>query len=547
MVKKKLIIGLSVLTGSIVLGSIVGSQYAINSRAQSFNEYRVLPQSASTADLIQAYFAATVRGAKLEYLASFAHTSPLTMGLNYSEKSNSTLFNNLGKTGYVLIDDQYGSPLFSFTEAGKLDSSATQPLWSTNVAAVQFRADLGSFITGIAAGQFLNDYKDSFLGEDNKLTWATYGAHSYPSVVSFMGGFQQGINWFNDNVAKNNPDYLQIEYAGNNLQPFGESFDPYGNTEIINQYINGNSQIDLFFAVAGAQISNVMKHVLDFQKKMVVISTDSPAELNTSLNRTIPSLKPDEQIGYKNQIIQFSSVKNTDEIVSKITHAINDPSKLETNKNNPEWSDIGGIGYSSLGNVDNNGVGVSDEGKQYFIKAIQQFASKNNYSTKIESYNEATKFLLQQDGFQKLNTPEYKKFTNSVIGEYSYASISNNGNYMLPITETSEKRKEWYSQTYASDKPAMDNIDSNLKIIEDWVAKHKLGIEKRKVTAANLVGQFNRDAYNRNKGLITIVFQDPVSVLFDNGYLQSCYGALVKYWGSEEHNVILPTPPNEGK
>lgn len=543
MLKKKLIIGLSALSGTIILSSIVGSQYIINSHSHDYNYYRVLPQSASTTDLIQAYFAATVKGAKLEYLASYAHTTPLTIGLNYSKKYNSTLFNNLGKTGYVLIDDQYGSPLFN--SDGIFDTKAIQPLWSTNVASVQFRADLGSFITGIASAQFLNDYRESFLKNDNKLTWATYGAFDLPSVVSFMGGFQQGINWFNENIAKNSNEYLPIENAGDNLKPFGKTFDPYGNTEIISQYINPNSEIDLFFPVAGAQISNVIKHIIDFRKKMVVISTDSPAELNTSINKTIPNLHDNEQIGYKNQIIQFSSVKNTDEIVSKITHVINNPQKLIENQNNPEWSNIGGIGYNSLGNVANGGVGVSNEGKSYFIKAMKTYASKINYPQKINNYIDATKFLENQVEFKNLDLPNYKKFTNKTLSKpYWYSSIVNNGNEMLPISSTINDIKQWYLNMYQNDTNLKKNIDKNLKYIEDWINKYQSAIEIRKNTAKNLINQFNANAYNKNKGLITIVFQDPVSVLFDNGYLQSCYGALIKYWGSKDHDIQLPAPPN---
>ena len=167
MIRKKLLIGLCSALGVGVIASLIGIGYTINKPTMRYNSYTATPLSSSTSDLIQAYFSSAVDGSKFLYLASFTHTTPLTNALNITKEENPAIHNYLGKTGFLLIDDKYGLPIFNDNGIGLKNTN--QPIWSTNVASVQFRVDLGSFITGIAIGEFLNEYQSYFLN-DNKLT-----------------------------------------------------------------------------------------------------------------------------------------------------------------------------------------------------------------------------------------------------------------------------------------------------------------------------------------------------------------------------------------
>lgn len=534
MLKKKTIIGLSTLGAACLVALTIGTGYIANKFSNRYNDYRAIPYSASQTDLIQTYFASTVKGSKLLYLASFTHTSPLTAALDIKSEYNFAMYNNFGKTGYLLIDDQYGFPVFSYNEGeeGKI-TSLTQPFWSTNVASVQFRSDLGSFITGIAAAQFLNDYQDYFLGNDNQLKWATYGAMPYSSVISFMGGFKKGIEWFNTNVVPKNPNYKELKEHYKDSTVIAGSFDIGAANPLINDFLDND--VDLIFPVGGVQISDAVKLVRQRQKRTVVIGVDTSAEKNTSLNLDLYDAPSNETIGYENKIIQFSSVKNVDVIVNKVTQAINDPTILTTNANNPEWNNIDGIGYSSLGDVNNGGVGVSEEGQKYFQKALQTFSGDETLT-----YNQSIKLLMQQQGFIDLDIPSNKNYYN-----YSYDSIANSGAKMIPINGTIEEISSWYDQTYANDSNAMANKSSNMQYISDWINLNVNAIKDRIDTKTNLVGQFTKEAYQKNKGIIKIIFQDPLSVLFDKSFLELCYSGLNSYWKTQL--VDLPDPPGTSK
>lgn len=543
MIRRKLLIGALSTIGVAAVATLVGVGYAINSSSNRYQSYGSGPLSASTTDLIQSYFSAAVNGSKLLYLASYTHTTPLTKALNISESNNKPIYEYLGKTGYILLDYQYGLPVFS---NNKFNEVIEQPIWSTNVAAAQFRADLGSFITGVAIGQFLNENIDYFSPNQNdELTWATYGGAPYSSVTSFMGGLQQGIEWFNNEIVPKKTGFKklnQIFLGPYDTQNFVYSFDVSAGNTLITEFLTKN--VNVLVPIAGPQISQAARLVKQMNKKTIVIGVDSAAEEDDTVNLPIPNLGVDQKIG-NNKIIQFSSVKNLGVISDKITQLINDPSILTTNENNPQWSDLGGLGYSSVGTVKNNGVGVSDAGKPYFINAMKIYDPNMNIDDLQDlddQYTIAANELANLKTFNDLNLPEHKVYVIQNGQTYSYSEMANAGFKMLPITGSKLDVDEWYADQYKNNDSMLSNKDENVDLIWKWIENNKSTIDKRQQSMQALQGYFVKENYEKNKSLIKIIFQSPANILFDHSFLESCYRGLVAYWKTQD--VDLPAPPN---
>ena len=288
---------------------------------------------------------------------------------------------------------------------------------------------------------------------------------------------------------------------------------------------------------------------------------DSAVEKDDSINLKLPVISSSQTIGYENKIVQFSSIKNIQSIANKVTQIINDPTVVDNVTDASEWEEIGGIGYSSLGTVNNSGVGVSDAGKPYFIKAMNIF---NGVDTDIDFdtitneelmtlYNQATSKISEQEAFKNLNLSTNKTYITSATESYSYADIVNAGLEMLPIAGTIDEISTWYDNQYADNEALIKNKEQNLTLIQEWITNNIEDITTRKAVKDNLVTStdpkndgLNKEAWEKYHGVTKIVLQDPVSILFDSSFLESCYYGLKSYWYNN-YKVVLPNPPNISK
>lgn len=551
MIKKKLLFTLLGISGAAVVAGGIAAGFVLNSEQNRYRKFYTAPQSASTNDLIQAYFAAIVNGSKLLYLASYAHTTPITNALCLTEQQNSIFYDYFSKAGYLLIDDVYGFPLFlsnpenpNDPNNGLIDASKLQPFWSTNLASAQFRSDLGSFITGIAMAEFLNENRDYF---GNDLSWSTYGGFPFPSVTSFMGGFQQGVKFFNENILpkmETNFNYQKVHQkfvgSGEN-QNFAHSFDPNGGIDIIESFLSNKSTApSVFIPVAGGQVQHAVRKVKQNNLKTIIIGVDSPVEDDDTINLPMSSLKPNQVVG-NNKIVQFSSVKNINVVVDKVTNALNEGTTGSAN-------DIAGLGWSTLGTLFNGGVGVSPAGQKYFIKAVKLLNNPQNPNDIIiDENNLESEYLASLNNpiirsyLATLNQPENKVFftydkNGNSSASFSYASIPNEAQQMIPISEDETTIRNWYQTLYSSNPEIMRHMETNIKWIMNWQKNNWEAIQKRK--SFSLKNQLTEEAYKKNNGVIKIIFQDSFSVLFDHSFLQSCYEGLRAYW--KQKNVHLP-------
>lgn len=537
MLKKKYII--TIITTPIIVASAtaIGVSYYYFSQKQVYNHYYTAPSSSSNTDIIQSYFASVVNGAKLLYLPSYVHGVPLTDALNTTKEQNQILYNYFNKTGFLLLDSNYGFPVFiekkdkNGNTIGIEGLDYQQPIWTTNVAAVLFRADLGSFITGIAAAQLLNENQDYF---GNELTWCTYGGLPFSTVTCFMGGFERGIEFFNKNIVPLKQGYKEIKKLllnNNQSGNFANGFDPNQADDLISNLLN--MKPSLILPVAGPQIGSAARLIRQRNTRTIIIGVDSAIEEDDTVNLPLNGLKENSNIG-NNKIIQFSSVKNLGDMLNLITQNINKGKNIPDLNSPLETAHIGGIGYSSLGTLFNGGVGVSKAGEKYFINAMQ-ILDNTTYDSYISALNSSNPIYIQK--LKDLDLPENKTYSIGGSEYFSYADITNSGVEMLPITKSDAEIKQWINDFYNNDS----FVEQRFQLIKKWINTNKATIDIRK--QLNLTNKFNKQDYLENKNISRIIFQSPTSILFDNSFYQSCYSGLIDYWKQE--GIDLPPIPKK--
>lgn len=593
-------------TGAVVVGGItagVVAGYFANENANPYQVYSATPVGSSNSDFIQVYFASAVNGTRLLLLPGYSHTAPLTQALGITAANNAPIYDYMNKTGFILMDDSYGMPIFN--SDNQIDTTQVQPVWGTHVGSVQFRTDLGSFIVGIAAGEFLNEYQYYFApNPDDELTWATYGGDSFSSVTGYMGGLQRGIRWFNEHIAPyaKTPDgkpYKQLHqiFLGSDYNSnFTNGFSATDGNALISNFLT--KKVDLLVPVAGAQTQQATRMIKQNQSKTVILGVDSACEDDTNSNLSLyqpgyQSVNGSTAIGGTNNIIQFSSIKNLNkadyQMMNNVNEGITDPLPGKT---------IGGFGYQSVGTTENQCVGLSPAGYQYFIRAMELFAAtynnkpntpesdqnpvsnemiskifaipNNDPQTNIpttkeykeywseEKYDKWVDVVNELPTFKAMNLPQNKVYyayngwqtgvpangTNS----WSYANLPNAGKQMLPTTTDPKILREWYMnndrinpEDDGTDKPLTQADEERIKSLIQWAQDNATEIKQRE--DFNLKGVLTKANYDKNHSLIKVVASTPTSPLLDKGFCESAYLGLVDYW--RHMGVYIPKPNNE--
>ena len=576
-----IIIGVGAIAGGATAGYLVNSHSVFN----ELRTYTAIPTGTSNDALIQSYLAAAVNGTKLISAPGYTHTAPITQALSITKNQNPAIYEYMNDTGFLLLDDKYGSPIFNSNN--EIDLKVSQPLWSTNVASAQFRTDLGSFIVGIALGEFLNEYQYYFAtDEDQKLTYATYGGDNFSSVTSYMGGLQKGINFFNKYIvpySKNaeGQQYLPIEQIildNQYQQNFCGGFGTTDGNVLINEFLN--RKVDALMPVAGDQTNQAVRMIKQNGLRTIVIGVDSASELNTNANQTLAisgykNVNGSNAIGGTNNIIQFSSLKKLDQMTLQIVNNINNNIILPSSD-----STIGGFGYHSLGNIDNNCVGSSSTGYQYFIRAIKLFMASyslnpdnptsdinfgtqapidvvvlnnifaipsnnpninipntdeyNNYYSN-DFYNKYINVLKQTPEYKQLDLPQYKIFDLPPGGiTCSYADIPNTGSQMMPLNI--EELDQWFEQYVAGSDPSVN--EKILNSLKQWFKNNEETINIRK--EFNLENQLNKVDWESNNTVIKVALNAPNISLLDKSFNESAFDGLILYWKSKGITISKP-------
>lgn len=521
-----------VLTGSVAVGVGIGFGSVYMQNANPFREYGRTPVTGNDAGIIEAYDAAIANGSKLLVLPGFTHKSPLIRYLDYTPSESASHYKLANQAGYLLLDDTYGIPVL--TKDGKWDNNLKQPLFTNKVACAMFRTDLGSFITGIAIGQFLNDNAEVILKDKGRdyFEWATYGGLTPSNVTGYMGGFQRGIHWFNENLAFEDNEWgykpLKQVFLGSRQQEnFSGGFGPTQGDQLIDLFLAKN--IDLFIPVAGPQTQAAVNRINLYKRKTFVIGVDSAAETDMSVNaplETIPGMN----------VIPFSSVKRLDEIGAQVMNNIN------TGVSVPHDTTVGGFGYISLGTPQNGGVGVSEAGQSYFVKAMKNLHPQipdGDYDKAVQelekNHKEFTDLMENSNQiYYAYNGWWEDKPAANGTNSWSYDDLPESGVEMLPMYDEKEFN-EWFNisgnEMY---KPFIPQINK-------WRQDRESMLKAR--ADFSLENELTAEQYERYEGTIKVIVNSPDSPLLDNSFAETSLAGILLYWWKYQQITDLPTIP----
>ena len=504
------------IMGAIAIGAtivavpaaVVGGNIGMSSLNPYYKYYRT-PITGDNSGFISAYLSAHYLGAEAIVAPGFTHKAPIEALYNSPKDAEM-----MKDTGFLLLDEAidyeinpaaepWGTPFYG-TDGKPVLSNAI-----TNTASITFRADLGSIQTALAMCQFLNDYESTF-GPD--LTFGMYGGAGFSSVVCFMGGMQEGINWFNENVADGTkvnattgkpykkitiiePNaYVDAPDKDGNMQcrNYGGGFGPGDGDSIINTYLQ-QPDLDAFMPIAGPQVWTAQKKIMELNKKTVLIGVDSPCE-DDALNQPLKFTTPDGKPVGNGKYVQFSSEKNLAKATNNILTIMNNgnrvPAELMSSNDYENFHDasgLGGIGTISVGDATNGCVKVSLAGEKYLNAAVD--ASGKTDPSLDPKYSDKNNMYYQ-----------YQKYTNPRdTGKAPYDDL----------------KQEFINVL----KPGTYSMDG-----------HSAPVEPINLSPNNV--PFIQKDVQSDDNKIKLVLSDPTSILFDGSFAESSYRGMVEFYKS---------------
>ncbi|MCF0218008.1 MAG: BMP family protein [Malacoplasma sp.] len=333
-----------------------------------------------------------------------------------------------------------------------------------NVSSISYRADDGSFLAGIATCVYLNLYKNDFMKGVSQTGLGVSGfvGLALPSTLSYLSGFRLGVHYWNQILQPLIKDTVPIHWVnpnsgrdtGGNINDFvSTSFnanEPKATILTKDMRQNGANAV---FPIAGPQTSLVVSEISSDSAgegenlaRAIAIGVDSAQEEISSL-ATKFDWNPGQSIGYNNQILPFSSIKNLTSSVAGVLEAVVD------NQNNKDSAGIDGwkgLGWNNVGTIANGSVGISDAGLQYVIDpffwvdsttAITTDALKTWSNTKYTYGNVSLQDLISNDRAKALSPDDnvIKRYGELLtVGDNAIVtpqSISNNGSTITLQTQ----------------------------------------------------------------------------------------------------------------
>ncbi|MCQ3915122.1 MAG: BMP family ABC transporter substrate-binding protein [Mycoplasmoidaceae bacterium] len=148
------------------------------------------PSQDNTTDFINTYVSA-MKGYDVLGLAGFNHATPLNAMMIHKDKDDKTA-EPLASNADPEINKIANSTAFVL-----LDSNVNS---NQNVASVQFRADQPGFLAALAACQYLYNNLEVYHKNHEDLSVAAFGGVAIPTVTIYIGGFQRGVEFFNNKI-----------------------------------------------------------------------------------------------------------------------------------------------------------------------------------------------------------------------------------------------------------------------------------------------------------------------------------------------------------
>lgn len=312
------------------------------------------PDNDQPTGFVSRYSAAVTGGARSIILPGYLHETPLEQFLSQSASTAE-------KSGYILIDSQFNH---------------------SNVASIMFRADQSAFLAGLSICQYLSiDNFDHYIKKGD-LKVGTFGGNNIPTVTIYMGGFERGVEFFNNKILPilkvnngwdeqtANKHLVHFMSLGKMDSFFSGTF-TIGDGRSIVQNLLANGA-DAIMPVAGPQTIDTVQEIANQKSDCVVIGVDTDQE-NSDMN--VDGVFTDSNNNKK--IIKFSAEKNIAYLTSAVLY-LAEKGKDHFPDSAPfdPDSSIGSYGYLTIGNLSNNGCKVSDNGKPYIVELLNEFYSK---------------------------------------------------------------------------------------------------------------------------------------------------------------------------
>lgn len=356
------------------------------------------PTADTPSGFINTYKAAIQSGVKSLVLPGFNHVTPLT---TFPAEDESTF----KKSGYILIDGTF---------------STSNSTWNEYVASVMFRSDEAAFLAALAACQYLQDNYDNVYSKVNngQLAMGAFGGTAIPTVTIYLGGFEWGIwvynnfvlpklaadeGWTEEEITKRTIKFIDL---GRESSYFSGTF-TVGDARLIVQQLLAYGA-DIILPVAGPQTADACSEIVNQKSPAKVIGVDTDQE-NGDLGR----YESQSSLNEGSKVICFSAQKDIAYITSMILEASAEGKRgyyVDSNTNTVqplEWngedtlttkvdaqdSAICSYGYTTVGNVNNNAVKVSEAGKEYIVELCKILNSDGS----ITDYDSALAYLKTQN------------------------------------------------------------------------------------------------------------------------------------------------------
>ncbi len=341
-----------------------------------------------------------------------------------------------------------GSPKNDFSETGFILIDSNVAAW--NASSILFRADQSGFLAGIAASQMLASNYDTFKSMSNvsytndgqknhQLEIGGYYGFPGSGTSPFLGGMQQGINYWNktvyptttyqaaDAASNGKTDHtVHWDYLGKTIDAYSANgFGSSDGVKITNKLVSDG--VDVVVPVAGPQTPSVVGIVQNAKHPTVVVGVDTAQETDPTVQKSFKSDKTIINNGnpdYKNDIVQMSIEKSLDTATAGVLDAVaNQASSGEATKKSTDgkWS---GLGYLNVGTLDNKGVRLSEGGQQYLITAMKSVDAAATTKTVVD-YDSAVNYLVPQTSALNLWFQYDQKAANDKTGQA-------NGLYVFP-------------------------------------------------------------------------------------------------------------------
>lgn len=512
-IKTKKII--KILAGSFVAAAIgvgIGLGHHYTFQSNPYTQYFKRPTNYGDVSLEQSYQAAVLNGASVLIGAGFSHNNII------SKINSEPAFKDVSFLGIDVA--------FSGKNA-----------W--NVSTVNFKTEQSGFFAAIAAAEYLNQNQNYFLKPNQDFfSYSAWGGISGQSVDSYLSGFQQGIIYYNKTLlpllnksnvkTRENKSYKKI-YLAMPTKFYSGGFGVGDANSIIDEIITGNCTLlepdgspyigtskskvtpDIVFPVAGPQTATLVTKIYTNNSRIAVVGVDTAMENDPmttkdfNTNGQFPILNGKEC----KSIIPFSAIKDiensTNGILNNILNGI-------TQENDKDSGGFGGLGWYSVGDIKNNGAGISQNGEESITKIMIQSGLLNNDNS---TYQNVKDYFTTQYNINDLTILKPEVINNNK---------GNKGNY-VPLRDPGWLIQEQDGETQESFEIRKQEFINNTNKFAQQISKKLKTLQ-------------NEPNKNSFKNSIKIILSTPTSVLFDHSFSETAYLGLYKFY----KNAGAPIP-----